>query len=78
MQREINQLKKKLRHAQQKWTPTLSGSSSDNEKDIGYIRKSRTLPSESFSYEEEHHSERRWKSPIHKGLDNDAMSKDLN
>ena len=33
---------------------------------------------ESFSYEEEHHSERQCKSPIHRGLGNDAMSKVLN
>ena len=33
MQREINHLKKKLRHAQRKRTPTPSNSSSDNEKD---------------------------------------------
>ena len=58
MQREINQLKKKLRHAQQKQTPTSSDSSSDDEKDSGYRRRSRTPPSESFSYEEEHHNER--------------------
>ena len=78
MQREIDQLKKKLHHAQRKWTPTPYDSSSDNEKDSGYRRRSRTPPSESFSYEEEHCSERRCKSPIHRGLGNDAMSKALN
>ena len=78
MQREIDQLKKKLRHAQRKRTPTPSGSSFDDEKDSGYRRRSRTPPSESFSYEEEHHSECRCKSPIHRGLGNDAMSKTLN
>ena len=57
MQREIDQLKKKLCHAQRKRTPTPSDSSSDDEKDIDYRRRSRTPPNESFSYEEEHHSE---------------------
>jgi len=57
--------------------PPRSDSYSNDEKDSGY-RRSRTLPSESFSYEEEHYSEHRCKSPIHKGLGNDAMSKALN
>ena len=78
MQREIDQLKKKLYHAQRKWTHTPSGSSSNDEKDSGYRRRSRTPPSESFLYEEERHSKRRCKSPIHKGLGNDAISKALN
>ena len=37
-----------------------------------------TPPSESFSYEEEHHRECRYKSPTRRGLGNDAMSKALN
>ena len=78
MQREIDQLKKKLRHAQRKQTPTPFDSSFDDEKDSGYRCRSRTPPSESFSYEEEHHSERQCKSPVHRGLGNDAMSKTLN
>ena len=78
MQREIDQLKKKLRHAQRKQTPTPSDSSSDDERDSGYRRRSRTPPSEFFSYKEEHHSEHRCKSLIHRGLRNDVMSKALN
>ena len=78
MQKEIDQLKKKLCHAQRKRSPTPSSSYSDDEKDNGYRRRSRAPPSESFSYEEEHHSERRCKSPIQKGLGNDMMSKALN
>ena len=58
--------------------PIPSNSSTDGEKDNGYRRRSRTPPSESFSYEEKHHSEHRCKSPIHRGLGNDAMSKALN
>ncbi|XP_030963360.1 uncharacterized protein LOC115984476 [Quercus lobata] len=38
---------------------------------------SRTPPSETFSYDEEHHHKRRHKSPSHKGLVNDAISKAL-
>jgi len=78
MQREIDHLKKKLHHAQRKRTPTPSYSSSDNEKDSNYQRRLRTLLSESFSYEEEHHCERRCKSSTQRGLGNDAMSKALN
>ena len=78
MQREINQLKKKLRHAQRKQSPTPSDSFLDDEKDSDYQCRSRTPPSEFFSYEEEHHSEHRCKSPIHRGLRNDVMSKALN
>ena len=78
MQREIDHLKKKLCHAQWKWTPTPSDSSSNDEKDSGYRRRSRTPLSESFSYEEKHHCEHRCKSPTHRGLGNDAMSKALN
>ena len=64
MQREIDQFKKKLRHAQRKRTPTPFDSFSDDEKDSGYRCRSRIPLSESFSYEEEHHSECRCKSPI--------------
>ena len=78
MKREIDHLKKKLRHAQWKRTPTPSDSSSDDEKDSDYQCRSRIPPSESFSYEEEHHRERRCKSPTHRELGNDAMSKALN
>ena len=63
MQRDIDHLKKKLRHAQRKQTPTPFDSSFDNEKDSSYRRRLRTPLSESFSYEEEHHCERRCKSP---------------
>ena len=78
MQREIEHLKRKLRHAQQRWTPSPSDSSSDDEKDSSYRRRSWTPSSESFSYEEEHNREHRYKSPNHRGLGNDAMSKTLN
>ena len=78
MQREIDNLKKKLRHAQRKRTPSSSNISSNDEENANYRQRSRTLPSESFSYNEEHHHKRRYKSPPCKGLGNNAMSKALN
>ena len=78
MQREIDHLKKELRHARRRRTPSQSDSFSDGEKDGNYRRRSRTPPSESFSCEEEHYHERRHKSPTRRGLGNDAMSKALN
>ena len=78
MQREIDHLKKELCHAWRRRTPSHSDSSSDGEKDGSYRRRSRTPLSESFSYEEEHHCERRYKSQTPRGLGNDAMSKELN
>ena len=55
MQREIDDLKKKLRHAQQKWSPSNSNVSSNDEENASYRQRSRTPPSESFSWDEEHH-----------------------
>ena len=78
MQREIDHLKKELRHTRRRRTPSQSDSFSDGEKDISYWRRSRTPPCESFSYEEEYHPEHRYKSPTRKGLENDTMSKALN
>ena len=78
IQREIDRLKKKLRHAQWKQTPSNSDVSTDDEKDVSYKCRSRIPPSESFSYDEEHRRECRYKSPPRKGLGNDAMSKVLN
>ena len=78
MQREIDHLKKELRHTRRRRTPSQSDSFSDGEKDGNYRRRSRTPPSESFSYEEEHYHERRHKSPTRRGLGNDVLSKALN
>ena len=78
MQREIDHLKKELRHARRRQTPSQFDSSSNSENDGSYRRRSRTPPSESFSYEKEHHHERRYKIPTHRGLEIDAMSKVLN
>ena len=78
MQREIDNLKKKLRHTQRKQTPSSFDISSNDKEDASYKQRSRTPPSESLSYDEEHHHKRRYKSPPRKGLRNDAMSKALN
>ena len=68
MQREIDNLKKKLRHAQRKQTPSSSDISSNDEEDASYRQRSRTPPSEPFSYDEEHHHWWRYKSSPRKGL----------
>ena len=78
MQLEIDHLKKKLRHKWWRRTPSNSNFSSDDEEDGSYRPKSRTLPSEFFSYNEDYHHERRNMSLSSKGLGNDAMSKALN
>ena len=78
MQLEIDQLKRKLCHAQREQTPSNSDVSSESEEDASYRRRSRTPPSESFSYDKEHHHKHRYKSLPRRGLGNDAMSKELN
>ena len=78
MQLEIDRLKKKLRHARRKQTPSYFDVSSNDEGDVSYRGRSRTPPSESFSYNEEHHHEHRYKNPSHKSLGSDTKSKALN
>ena len=63
MQREINDLKKQLRRAQRKQTPSSSDVSSNDEEDASYRQRSGTPSSESFSCEEEHLHKRRRRSP---------------
>ena len=77
MQREIDDLKKKLRRAQRRQSLSSSDTSSNEKEDVSYRRRSRTPPSETFSYENEFRPERRYKSPSSKGLGNDAMNKAL-
>ena len=77
MQREIDDLKKQLRRAQQKRSPSNSDVSSKDEKDTIYRQRSRTPPSESFSCEEEHLHKRKHRSPSHKGVRIDVMKKAL-
>ena len=76
MQREIDNLKRKLRRAQRKRSPSNSGASF-NEEDISYRRRSRTPLSETFSYEREPRLVRKYESPSSKGSGNDAMNRAL-
>ena len=73
----MDDLKKKLCHVQRKRSLSNSDTSSNDEGVDNYRQRSRTPPSETFSYEEEHHYRRRHKSLSRKGLVNDAMSKAL-
>ena len=53
MQREIDDLKKRLRQAQRKQTPSSFDVSSNDKEDASYKQRSGTPLSESFSCEEE-------------------------
>ena len=77
MQREIDDLKKQLRQAKQKQYPSNSNVSSNDEEDTVYRQRSRTPPSESFSYEDEYFHQRKSRSPSHKGVGNDVIKKAL-
>ena len=77
MQREINNLKRKLRHAQRRQSHSSPDMPSDDESDNDYRQRSRTPPSETFSHEERHYRRRKRKSPSPRGLGNDAMSRAL-
>ena len=77
MQREIDELKRELRHTWQRHSTPSSEPSSKETDGASYRRKFRTLPSETFSYDKEYHHRRRYKSPPRKGLGNDAMNKAL-
>ena len=77
MQREIDDLKKQLHRAQQKWSPSSSDVSSNDEDDTIYKQRSRTPPSESFSYDEEHLHWRKHKSPSRKGVGTNIMKRAL-
>ena len=79
MQRETDELKKKLCHARQRRSSLESKSSSEEIDDATYKRRSRTPPSETFSSDEEYSSHKRKnKSPTRKGLGNKAMNETLN
>ena len=79
MQREIDELKKKLRCTRRRQASFESESSSGDIEDVTYRQRSRTLPSETFSGDKEYSSYRRMsKSTSHKGLGNKAMNEALN
>ena len=77
LQREIDDLKKKLRRAQQKQTPSRSDVSSNDDGDVSYRERSQTPPSESYSYEEERFCKRRRRSPSGRGVGTNVMKKAL-
>ena len=78
MQCESDELKRELHHAQRKCLSPNSELSSEEADDASYRQRSRTLPNESFSYDEEYYRRRRYKSLPRKGLGNDVMNKALN
>ena len=79
MQREIDELKKKLRRARRRCSSPDSEPSSKETDDATYKRRSRTSPSETFLGNEEYSSHKRKnKSLTHKGLGNKAMNEALN
>ena len=77
MQREINNLKSKLCHAQQRRSHSSPYMPSRDESDDDYGQRSRTLPSEAFSHEEEQYQRRKRKSLSPRGLRHDAINKAL-
>ena len=79
MQREIDELKKKLRRARRRRSSPGSESSFEDAKDAMYRQRSRTPPGETFSGDEEYSSHRhKSKSTSYKGLGNKTMNEALN
>ena len=77
MQREIDELKKELHRARRRRSSPDFELSSEETNDATYRWRSRTLPSETFSCDEEYHHRHKNKSPTPKGLGNNAMNKAL-
>ena len=78
MKKEIDYLKRSLHHERRKRALSNSDFSSDGEENGNYRHRSRTPPSESFSYDEDYHHRCRNRNPSSVGLGNDTMSKALN
>ena len=77
IQREIDELKRELRHARRIHSSPNFELSSKETDGASYRQRSRTPPNETFSYDEEYHHRHRYKSPPRRGLGNDAMNKAL-
>ena len=78
MQLEIDRLQRRLRRERRRRTPSSFGPSSGDESDNSYRPRSRTPPSESFSYDEDYHYKEKGKGPSRKGVGDDVMSRALN
>ena len=77
LQREIDDLKRRLRQAQRKQTPSSSDVSSNDNENASYRQRSGTPPSESYSCEEKHSHKRRRRSPSRRGVGTNVMKKAL-
>ena len=77
LQREIDDLKRKLRRAQRKKTPSSSDVSSNDDEDASYKKRSETPPSESYSCKEKHSRKRKRRSPSGRGVGTNVMKKAL-
>ena len=79
MQREINELRRRLRFSQRRYPPPPGGIDTplDDENDDDYSQRSRTPLSETFSDKEERYQRRKHRSPSPRGLGHDAMSRAL-
>ena len=77
MQHENDELKKELRRVRRRHPSPNFELSSNETDDATYRRRSRTPPSETFSYDKEYHHRRRYKSPPGKGQENDVMNRAL-
>ena len=78
MRLEIDHLKRSLRHECRKRALSNSYYSSNDKKDASYKQRSRTPPSESFSYDKDYRHECKNRNSSLGGMGNDAMSKALN
>ena len=74
MQREIDEMKKKLRIARWRHSSPDSELSSEETNDATYRQRSRTPPNETFYGDEEYRHRRKNKSPTHKGLGGYTMN----
>ena len=77
LQREIDDLKKRLRQAQRKQTLSSSDVSSNDDEDASYRKRLEAPPSESYSCEEEHSRKRRRRSPFGRGVGTNVIKKAL-
>ena len=77
LQREIDDLKKRLRRAQRKQTPSSFDVSSNDDENASYRKRLETPPSESYFCEEELSRKRRRRNPSGRGVGTNVMKKVL-